>query len=477
MTMRLGTRLTLYYVSSIAVILTGFSVALYAMAAKHLFRQVDERLESALDTLAAAAELGPGGVTWEPEERILSFGRRTFEGRFSWRVADEQGNRIDGSATGEIDRVLARLTGGEGQRRRFVSLSDGSGIGWRAASRRLDRPSREGRDPASAEPNHDLHNALILSAGTSLDGVRTNLRNLALALAGLSLAVWTVAIVTGRRLCRLALRPLTEMADAAHSIGGDEPGRRLPVRQTDDELGELCRSFNSLLDRVGESLERQQRFTGDASHQLGTPLTAIQGHVDLALRADRSPEEYRRVLTLVRTKTRHLRQIVDGLMFLSRADAEARRPVLERVAIDAWLRDHIAAWPDPRRSDIVYESDSPDDCHACVHSPLLGELLNNLLDNAAKYSPPQTPIRVRLSHQNATISFSVSDDGPGIDRADLSSIFDPFFRAEAARIRGSHGLGLGLSVAARIAAVFGGRITVSSIPGQGATFSVNLPKS
>jgi two-component system, OmpR family, sensor kinase len=477
MTMRLGVRLTVYYVSSIAVILAGFSVALYAVVAKHLYGQVDERIESALNTLAAAAEIGPEGVTWEPEERSLSFGHRTFEGRFAWRVADERGERIDGSATGEIDRMFARLSARDGPMRRVVSFSDESGVGWRAVSRRLDRPQSGGPAPPSVESDHDLHKALILSAGTSLDGVRTNLRNLAMTLAGLSLAVWTLALITGRRLCRLALRPLTEMADAAHAIGGDEPGRRLPAPATDDELGELGRSFNALLDRLGESLERQQRFTGDASHQLGTPLTAIQGHVDLALRLDRSPEEYRRVLTLVRSKTRHLRQIVDGLMFLSRADAEARRPALERVSLDAWLRDHIAAWPDPRRSDIVYESDGPEDCHACVHPPLLGELLNNLLDNAAKYSPTHTPIRVRLSHQDDEVAFSVSDAGPGIDQADLPSIFDPFFRTETARIRGSHGLGLGLSVAARIAAVFGGRITASSIPGQGATFSVNLPKS
>jgi signal transduction histidine kinase len=477
MTMRLGTRLTVYYVSSIAVVLAGFSIALFAMASKHLYRQVDERIESALNTLVAAAEIGPEGVTWEPEERSLSFGRRTFEGRFSWRVADERGTRIDGSATGEIDRALAGLGAGSGTRR-FASFNDESGVGWRAVTRRLGRPPTDGGTIRSkTEAGEVVHDALILSAGTPLDAVQTILRNLALTLTGLSLGVWTLALVLGRRLCRIALRPLTEMADAAHSIGGDEAGRRLPAPETDDELGELGRSFNALLDRLGESLERQQRFTGDASHQLGTPLRAIQGHVDLALRAERSPAEYRRVLAMVQSKTRHLRQIVDGLTFLSRADAEARRPALERISLDAWLRAHIAAWPDPRRSDVVYESDEPEGCHACVHPPLLGELMNNLLENAAKYSPPQTPIRVRLSHPDGHVVFSISDEGPGIDRIDLPRIFVPFFRAEAARIGGSQGLGLGLSVAARIAAVFGGQINVFSNPGQGATFSVQLPAS
>jgi signal transduction histidine kinase len=228
---------------------------------------------------------------------------------------------------------------------------------------------------------------------------------------------------------------------------------------------------------LGESLERQQRFTGDASHQLRTPLTALQGQVDLALRQDRSPEDYRRVLTLVQSKTRHLRQIIDGLMFLSRADAEARRPVLEGISLDGWLRDRLETWPDPRRSDVVYESEASEKCRVLAHPPLLGEMLNNLLDNAAKYSPPQTPITVRLSRNNGEVSFSVSNTGEGIAPVDLPNVFEPFFRSQDARLRGSQGIGLGLSVAARIAAVFGGRITAQSTPGKGATFSVVLPES
>ena len=120
MIMRLGTRLTVYYLTAIAVVLGGFSVALYAMASKHLYRQADERLEAALNTLAAAAEIEPNGVMWEPEERSVTFGRRTLEGQLSWRIADEQNERIDGSATGEIEGALARL---ERQRRPSTTAS------------------------------------------------------------------------------------------------------------------------------------------------------------------------------------------------------------------------------------------------------------------------------------------------------------------------------------------------------------------
>ena len=284
-------------------------------------------------------------------------------------------------------------------------------------------------------------------------------------------------MISGRRFCQAALRPLTEMAEAARAVGVDDTAKRLPTQATGDELEDLGKTVNALLDRLGESLERQQRFAGDAAHQLCTPLTVLQGQVELALRQDRPEEEYRRVLTLFLSKTKHLRQIVDGLMFLSTADAEAMRPKLERIALDPWIRDHLKSWSHDRGSDVVYDVGHAGDCHVFVQPPLLGELMNNLLDNAKKYGPPGSPIRIRLSQTASDLSISVSDGGSGIAPEDLPHIFDPFFRAESARIRGTTGNGLGLSIAARIATIFGAGIIAESRPGQGATFTVTFPKS
>ena len=475
MTIRLGTRLTWFFLASLAIVLVGFSIALHAMADYYVHRQAIERLESALNTIAAAAEIGPDGVEWEPEERSLRFGRRTLEGQFVWRVGDERGGRIDGSASGELDRVLARLGEEDRPSRHPRLVLDAAGSTWRIMSRRLGRASSADAGARVPRPATGRHPALILGVAASTEATRATLRNLGLTLAGLSVTVWTVALAAGRWLCRVALRPLTAMADAANAIGGDDPGRRLPTPATGDELEELGRSFNALLDRLGESLERQQRFTGDASHQLRTPLTALQGQVEVALRQDRPLEEYRRVLTLVRSKTRHLRQIVDGLMFLSRADAEARRPELERIALDDWLRAYLDAWPNPRRGDLVLLADRASVVEVLAHPPLLGELLHNLLDNAAKYGPAGTPITVRLGRETDAVVVSVNDEGPGIDPIDHPHIFSPFYRAEAARLRGTVGTGLGLSIADRIAVVLGGQVTAGSAPGPGATFILRLP--
>ncbi len=218
------------------------------------------------------------------------------------------------------------------------------------------------------------------------------------------------------------------MADAAHAIGGEELDQRLPVPETDDELEELGEAFNSLLDRLQESFERQRRFTGDASHQLRTPLTALQGQVDLALRQDRDTDEYKRVLTLVQRKTRHLRQIVESLLFLARADGEALQPGLETIELTAWLREQSRSWLDSSRGgDLHWEAGQDGPLWARVPPALLPELLNNLLDNAIRYSAREPPSG---SGSDATAGRSASPSkikGSGFPKRTSPAFSNPSF--------------------------------------------------
>jgi signal transduction histidine kinase len=481
---KLSTRLSLFFLGWLGVVLAGFSAALYAAASRDLYRQADERLEAALNTLAAAAEVTAEGVEWEPHERSLSFGRRAIEGAFTWRVSGERGERLDGSAGPAAGALLVPPT--DEPQRRPHSAADRRGVTWRVRHRRLSKADAPAASPApetTPSPDPDgapdpavFHDHLTLSAAVSLEAAQATLRNLALVLAGLSAGVWLLALAYGRRLSRRALRPVSAMAEAAHAIG-DAPEGRLPVAPTGDELEELGRSFNALLDRLQESFERQRRFTGDASHQLRTPLTAIQGQVDLALRQDRDPAEYRRVLTLVQSKTRHLRRIIESLLFLARADGEALEPSLEPVDLAGWLPDHVRSWLDARRSADVRVEVTPEagPLTARAQPALLGELVNNLLDNAAKYSEPGTPIVVRLDRDGPRLNLSVEDRGIGISADELPHVFDPFFRSPHARRLGSPGLGLGLPVALRLARSFGGTLDASSLPGQGSRFTLRLP--
>jgi signal transduction histidine kinase len=479
--MRLRARLLLFFQGALALVLAGFSVSLYLLAFRHLHHQVDERLDSALNTLAAAAEVNQAGVEWEPQERSLRFGRRAVEGGFLWRVSDDAGRRVDGSAPSpDAERVLDERPDSPPPTRRPVMVTDRSGSSWRISYRRLtpsDQP-RVGSAPAESERSVEgqIFPSLWLAAGVSLDGVYKTLNQLALVLAGLSLALWLTMMALGGRLCRRALRPVTVMADAAHGIGGEHLDRRLPPTGTGDELEDLGRSFNALLDRLHESFERQRRFTGDASHQLRTPLTTMQGNVDLALRQKRAPEEYERTLVLVQRKARQMRAIIDALLFLARADAESLHPELVPMDLAPWLEEFLRSRHDSRSDSAVrLEIDTQGPFLVRAHPSLLGDLLENLLENAGKYSAPGTPVLVLLGRDQSTTTITVRDRGIGITEADLPHVFEPFYRSQVARDRGMAGVGLGLSIAMRLARSLGATLEVRSQPGEGSAFTIRFP--
>jgi heavy metal sensor kinase len=447
--MTLASRLSLFFLGTLAAVLVGFSLGLYGLARSHLNRQVHERLQAALAVLAAAAEIEPDGIDWEPHQRGLTLG--SGEEVIRWLVTDSQGQPIDASSE------------------EAYALRSPPVEGWRVWQRTL----RATGGTAPAEAGAKRYPALTLTAAAPLGPVQANLRWLAVVLTGLSVGLWLSAALAGRWLCRRALRPLVEMAQTARGITAADLNRRLPSPVTGDELEDLGAEFNALLGRLHEAFERQRRFTGDASHQLRTPLTGLLGQIEVALRRPRDPQEYLRVLRSVQGQATQLRQIVAALLFLARADAEARAPEGEPIDLSAWLSRHLKSWSShPRAADLRCAA-AAGPLKVRTHTPLLGQALDNLLDNAFKYGAPGSPITVRTGEKKGYAYLSVEDRGAGIDAADLPHVFEPFYRSPRARHQG--GVGLGLSVAARIAAALSGRIEVHSEPGRGSRFTLFLP--
>jgi signal transduction histidine kinase len=252
--------------------------------------------------------------------------------------------------------------------------------------------------------------------------------------------------------------------------------QRLPSPGTGDELEDLARSFNGLLDRLHEALVRQERFTGDASHQLRTPLAALRGQVDVALRRERTAAEYRGTLERLRSESDRLQRIVESLLFLSRSANDAGRPDLEAIDLASWVPAHLRAWSShPRATDLRAEVEGDEPLVARAHSGLLGQLLDNLVENAFKYSPPGTPVVVRLRREAGGVLISVADRGAGLTADERAHLFEPFYRSPRARQQGAPGVGLGLAVVARIASAFGGAAAAAGEPGRGSTFTVRLP--
>ena len=473
--MSLASRLSSFFLAALAVVLVGFSTALYALSSVHLHRLVDERLDSALATLAAAAEIGPLGVEWEPNERELGLGREAGLDQIRWAVFDDVGRAVGRSANLQSGPLAAlpRMTA-DGV------LAGFDARGWRLKSRRLgDSQQDVGTAPPSLQPGaaEGPFPWLMLMAYAPLGPTDAALGRLGWTSALLSVGLWLAAAAAGRRLCKSALAPLSRMAAAARHADATEAGARLPAPGTGDELDDLADAFNGLLKRFQEAVERQRRFAGDASHQLRTPIAGLLSQVDVTLRRARSDEEYRRVLGVVRAKSAYLGQVVESLLFLARTEGDGANLEAQPIDLARWLADQLAGWADHSRAhDLVPDVGASGPLWARIHPPLLTHALNNLLENAFKYSAEGTPVVVQAWRENGTILLSVEDHGRGIAAADLPRVFEPFYQGPRSD-RGGPGVGLGLSVAARAVAVFGGSIRVESEPGRGSRFVIHLAAS
>jgi signal transduction histidine kinase len=468
----LVSRLSAFFLAALGAVLVGFSVALYVLADGYLKRQARERLDAALATLSAAAEISPAGVEWEPGERILGLGRDPGADAARWAILDDRGRIVDRSANFDATRPALELP------------RDLSGRTWQSRTRRVTSSDglRSAQARLSASPDEEPpspgYRELTFIAFARRAHVQATLTRLAVTLSLLSVTLWVLAALAGRRLCRRALAPLALMATAARGTSASDPTTRLPLPGTKDELEDLGQAFNGLLDRLHVALERQRRFTGDASHQLRTPLTGLLSQVDVALRQERPAEEYQRVLGVVRTKAAQLRQIIESLLFLARTESDAPRPELVAVDLARWLPDHLQSWSNhPRARDItvLHENENAAPLEVLAHPTLLAQLVDNLIENACKYSRPGTPVVIRLRQGPAGATLAVEDRGSGLTAEEQGRVFQPFYRTLDARTRGQAGVGLGLAVVDRIVAAFGGSIRVASEPGAGSRFEVTLP--
>jgi two-component system, OmpR family, sensor kinase len=469
--MTLTNRLTLFYLLTLGVVLAAFAGSAYGLMRTILFRQLSERSTGTLDTLVAAAEIESGGLDWEPESR-----KPLLKGDLQepiWAVFNGAGRRIDG--TKDRDHPLDEYAVAESDMEQSRLEVSWAGQPWWVIRRTIHYPQPEAAS-GKPRPKKTLYPTLVFVTAWPVAPVLDTLRTLLWCVAGGSALIWLAAAGAGRWLSRRALAPVTRMAHAVRGITVDDLGERLPVPNPRDELHELAASFNGLLTRLQESFERQNRFTGEASHQLRTPLSVMLGQIEVALRRERDPEEYRQILGTAHAQAERLRGIVEALLFLARADAEAGLPNAEPLELSNWLTQHLEVWEaHPRRADLCIENRTLEPLWVTAHPVLLEQSVDNLIENACKYSAAGTPVLLTLSRDGAHATLSIEDRGCGISEDDLKHVFEPFFRSSEARRRGIGGLGLGLAVTARTLAAFGGRVDVTSQPGQGSKFSIHLP--
>ena len=448
-------RLTLAAAAAVAVVALLTAGAAYGIVRGELRGQIDESLRERAEPLAGFAR-GPGdpfmpGPPGGPAPRTERLGGAA--GYVQLIDDDGRAASVDGTdarlPVGEDAARLARV-GGE------PSFSDAEVGGTNV--RVLTTPLPGGGAVQIARP---------------LDEVEQVLGDLRLILGAVLVLGVALALVLGRLVTRTALAPVERLTEASEHVATTSDLSRRIEAQGSDELGRLAASFNTMLDTLertvlalDQSLVAQRRLVADASHELRTPLTSLRTNIDVLRDPDGLPAEQRReLLDDVGAQLDELTLLVGDLVQLARDDEQPLEPQdvrLDQVVTEAVERHHRHARSvrfETRLEPTVVEG-IPDRLERAV---------SNLLDNAAKFSPPGSAVEVVLREGE----LSVRDHGPGIGPADLPHVFDRFYRSAAARA--VPGSGLGLAIVRQVAEGHGGAVSAEAAQGGGTRFRLVLP--
>jgi signal transduction histidine kinase len=386
------------------------------------------------------------------------------------RLAADIQKRIDSYAQGYL-RPLLRLGHTDPQRARSVVETE-------EGKRRVDALRRQFRSfEASERRLADMHRADASSSSST-----ARIITLA-ALAGVALICLLMALYLQARV----LRPVNALAWSARRVAAGDLGARVHGVKSRNELGEMSVSFNEM----AASVERNQRVAQQAdqvkeeffalvSHELRTPLSSIVGYVEVMLEEDEgeplTDAERRRFLEIVDRNARRLLRLVGDLLFVARLEAGKLDLQETNVDLSQTARDSVeAARPQAERAGIGLRDDIYGELTIYGDRDRLGQVMDNLLSNALKFTPTGGDVGLRLSSSDGRARIEVWDTGVGIPEAEQPRLFERFFRASSATSAAIPGVGLGLSITKAIVESHGGALSCASAEGKGTTFRVELP--
>ena len=294
---------------------------------------------------------------------------------------------------------------------------------------------------------------------------------LAVGLPSAALAFAVAGYVAAAR----ALHPLVAMTERARRLSSSSLRHRLPVSNAQDEIGRVAVVFNETLDRLEDSFAELRRFTADASHELRTPLTAIRAVGEVALR-QADPQALRDAVGSILEEVARMNRLIDRLLLLAQADRDAAvvhlRPVSAREIMLA-VADSLRVLAEEKAQSL--ELHEVADVTAEADEALLRLSLMNLLQNAIRYSPCGTTIRLRAGVSDDETVLEVADEGPGVPLVHQPKVFDRFYRIDKSRSRTDGGTGLGLAIVKWAAERMHGSVALQSEPGHGSVFRIRLP--
>jgi len=326
----------------------------------------------------------------------------------------------------------------------------------------------------------ELHEQHVLQVAAPLRSRNALVSQVALFLALLAVGVTAATFGGGWWLAGRAIRPVHEVIDQAEAVGAQSLDRRIHAYADTQEYRRLVDVLNTMLARIQSAFESQRTFTADASHELRSPLTAMRGELELALRRERDAQEYKRVLASTLEEVVRLQRITEDLLTLARSDSGAllmRPEPIEVSGIVERVVERLRSRATGR--DLRVEVESVGDTTAEADPVLVGQAVWNLLDNAIHFTPPGGRIQVSTHDRGGEVELAVEDSGPGFPPEMLDQVFNRFYRADRARSHGddAQGTGLGLAIVKGVAEAHGGSASAENAPRGGARVALRFPRA
>ena len=446
--MTLRGRIALWSVAVVIGALTLFGAGAAWTLHRELLESLDRQIQDGAD--AFAAELDEQKVDWNQRRKTESFADEDLP-RFPYvEVQDAKG------------RVLYRSP-----------ALGGADVFPSSVSARPYEVTLNGRRVRFA----------LFRRGTVTFALGKDLHSVDEALAGLLRAyLFTLPLVVfvvgagGWLIAHRAVAPIRAIAAQAEKISASDLDQRLPGPVAEDEIAHLTQVLNQMFHRLQQSFEQLTRFTSDASHELKTPLALLRAQAESVIASSAAGEAEQELAAEIIAQSSRLTQIVDGLLFLSRAEDRCLGLDDQPVDLSALVRElsedaEILA----AEANLILRSHLAAEVVVSGDAPLLRRSIMNLIDNAIKYNRPGGSVTLSSMREDGCAAVTVGSTGPGLPEGFRDKIFERFYRGEISHRREPPGHGLGLSIAREIARAHGGDVVLGKCEGEWTEFSLRLP--
>lgn len=294
----------------------------------------------------------------------------------------------------------------------------------------------------------------------------------------LALILILVASLGGYFIINRALAPVTKIRKTAKNISeSNDLSQRINIPHRKDEISDLANTFDEMLDRIEQTMNREKQFTSDASHELRTPVSVILSECEYMADCATTDDEYKESAVSIKNQAEKMSKLISELLMISRMDKNSLQLNIEKTDISELLSFICEEQMQIHSKDITLNANIMPDIYADADKFLLARLFINLISNAYQYSHAGDEITVTLTESKDKVIFRVADTGIGIPEDKLSKIWERFYRVDSSRTASdNNSMGLGLAMVKEIAKLHNGEVSVTSKAGFGSTFTFIMPK-